>query len=151
MEKIHKYLLLVIIGTTCFTGLILFNFYVVPEWQSSLNQSSNDDDDDAYMGLDEPLTEVHNITLIVDFNGVKDKDTQTIEDFNLTNGETTAFHAVDKWFEVKHWEDKTFITHIDGVGEGWTYYVNEPPLPSKPAIEFYLDNGDTVYWIYVGS
>jgi len=148
VEKIHKYLLLVIIGTTCFTGLILFNFYIVPEWQTSLNQSSNDDDD-AYVGLDDPKTEVHNITVIVDFDGVK--PTEKIEDFNLTNGDTTAFHAVDKWFEVEHWEDKSFITYIEGVGEGWTYYVNEPPLPSIPAIEFNLDNGDTVYWIYVGS
>lgn len=148
MEKIHKYLLLVIIGTTCFTGLILFNFYVVPEWQSSLNQS-NDDSDDAYTGLDDPLTEVYNITLIVDFDGVK--PTKKVEDFNLTNGETTAFHAVDKWCDVQYWEGKTYITHIDGVGEGWTYYVNEPPLPMKPAIEFNLDNGDTVYWNYVGK
>ena len=149
MEKIHKYLLLVIIGTTCFTGLILFNFYVVPEWQSSINQSSNDDDDDAYMGLDDPLSGVHNITLIVDYDGELPKLTK--RDFNLTDGKTTAFDAVDKWCEVEHWEDKTYITYIDGVGVGWTYYVNEPPLPSKPAIEFNLDNGDTVYWIYVGS
>lgn len=148
MEKIHKYLLLIIIGTTCFTGLILFNFYIVPEWQSSLNESSNDDND-AYMGLDDPKTQVVNITLIVDFDGVK--PTKKVEDFNLTNGETTAFHAVDKWCDVEYWEDKTYITYIDGVGEGWTYYVNEPPLPSKPAIEFNLDNGDTVYWNYVGS
>lgn len=148
MEKIHKYLLLIIIGTTCFTGLILFNFYIVPEWQSSLNESSNDDND-AYMGLDDPKTQIVNITLIVDFDGVK--PTKKVEDFNLTNGETTAFHAVDKWCDVEYWEDKTYITYIDGVGEGWTYYVNEPPLPSKPAIEFNLDNGDTVYWNYVGS
>lgn len=148
MEKKQKYFLLVLIGATCFTGLILFNFYVVPEWQSSLYQSS-DDNDDAYTGLDDPLTEVHNITLIVDFDG--EKTTIKVEDFNLTNGETTAFHAVDKWCVVEYWEGKTYITYIDRVGEGWTYYVNEPPLPSKPAIEFYLDNGDTVYWIYVGS
>ncbi len=148
MEKIHKYLLLVIIGTTCFTGLILFNFYVVPEWQSSLNQSSNDDDD-AYMGLDDPLTKVHNITLIVNYDGELPKLTK--RDFNLTDGKTTAFDAVDKWCELIHNEDKTYVTRIDGIGEGWTYYVNEPPLPSKPAIEFYLDDGDTVYWIYVGS
>ena len=149
MEKIHKYLLLVIIGTTCFTGLILFNFYVVPEWQSSINQSSNDDDDDAYMGLDDPLSSVHNITLIVDYDGGLDKLTK--RDFNLTDGKTTAFDAVDKWCELIHNEDKTYVTHIDSVGEGWVYWVNEKPLSNKPAIEFYLDHEDTVYWEYVGT
>ena len=147
MEKTHKYLILVIIGTTCFTGLILFNYYIVPEWQASLNQSNNDDD--AYVGLDNPLQEVHNITLIVDYNG--ELETKKVKDFNLTSGKTTAFDAVDKWCDVEYWEGKKYITYIDGVGIGWTYYVNEPPLPNKPAIEFYLNNGDKVYWTYVGE
>ena len=42
-----------------------------------------------------------------------------------------------------------YVKSINGVGTGWTYTVNNDPLPNVPVDYFYLLDNDTVKWTHI--
>ena len=141
MKKNIKYLLIGIITISSFTALILFNFYIIPNFQSDLTQIHNDDRDKKL--------EVINITVSVDYSGIQEKE--IFQNINLTNFETTAFHALVNCCVIKYidfsWGLK--VEEINGVGGGWIYWINNDPLPNIPSNYFNLLDNDTVNWEFV--
>lgn len=144
MEKHKKFIIISIIGLSCFTSLIVFQLFFVESFESSINNNDGSESDS-------PKNSADNITLIVDFDG--EKENIIIEDFSLEDGKTTVFDAVNKWCDVDYEEYPNgdyYITHIDGVGEGWVYHHNDD-YPNDAVNRRNLDDGDTVEFTYVGT
>ncbi|MFX1259853.1 MAG: DUF4430 domain-containing protein [Promethearchaeota archaeon] len=161
MEKIIKFIFIAVIGSTCFITLLLYNFGLAPFIPSPYNgfdedggegeDNNNDDNTGDDYHENEPQEEVEDITLIVDYDG--EKEEKKVEDFSLDDGETTAFDAVNEWCDVEYEvysNDRYYITYIDGVGEGWVYYVNSD-FPDIPVNYYNLEDGDVVRFKYVGT
>ena len=122
MKKQIKFILIAIIGISCFTILILinFSFYKTPQTQ----------------------TTVENISLIVDYNNGTIKEHYN---FTLDERKTTAFDALDKWCDIEYQEYSLgiIVRVIDGVSGSWLYMVNNNhpevsaaiyPLPAEEHI-----------------
>lgn len=141
MKRKNKVISLGLLGITCFTSLFVFSIIFLPSLQASIN-SSNDDG----RTLQE---EVSNITIIIDYSGVKDNEIYW--NITLTNYNTTVYHAILKCSEVKvqDYGWAIYVKEINGIGTGWTYTVNEDPLPNVPVDYFYLMDNDTVKWTYI--
>lgn len=146
MKKTLKYILIASIGTFCFTALIVANFIIIPELAKSVGNDNEDNNGDS-----EKSKDVYNITLIVDFKG--QKENIKIEDFSLHDEETTAFDAVNKWCDVIYEiypSGDYYLTHINDVGEGWIYHVNDD-YPNCAVNRYNLKNEDVVEYTYVGT
>ena len=141
MNKKTKFITIGIIAIFSFTSLFIFSFIFFPSLQASIN-SSNDDG----RTLQE---EVSNITIIIDYSGVKDNEIYW--NITLNNYNTTVYHAILKCSEVKvqDYGWAIYVKEINGIGTGWTYTVNEDPLPNIPVDYFYLMDNDTVKWTHI--
>ena len=141
MKKNVKYLIIGIIAISSFTVLIVFNYYIIPNFQSNLSQIENNDRVKKF--------EVNNITVSVDYSGVKEKE--IFQNINLTNYETSAFHALANCCVIRYvdfsWGLK--VEEINGVGGGWIFWINNDPLPNIPSNFFNLLDNDTVNWKFV--
>jgi hypothetical protein len=146
MNKIHKFILIGIIGSSCFILLILYSyggFLSIPGISSTEDDASKDE------FVNDPQTFVENITLIVDYGG---GNIDKWEDFNLT-GDTTAFDALDKWCDVEY--DKygwgVYVQEINGVRNNypnfWFFGVNGKMAPVGSS-NYNLLDGDKVNWVY---
>ena len=127
MKKQIKFILIAIIGISCFTLLIFINvsLYKTPQTQ----------------------TTVEDISLIVDYNNGTIKEHYN---FTLDEGKTTAFDALDKWCDIEY-QDYSWgiiVRVIDGVSGSWLYMVNNNQ-PGVSAAIYPLTNGDVVKWIRV--
>ncbi|MBY8985838.1 MAG: hypothetical protein KGD65_12260, partial [Candidatus Lokiarchaeota archaeon] len=92
--------------------------------------------------------EVVNITISVDYSGIQENE--VFQNINLTNFETTAFHALVNCCVIRYvvsWGLK--VEEINGVGGGWIYWINDDPLPNIPSNLFNLLDNDTVNWEFV--
>ena len=127
MKKQIKFILIAIIGISCFTILILINI--------SLNKNP------------QTQTNVEDISLIVDYNN---GTIQEHYNFTLDEGKTTAFDALDKWCDVEYQEYSwgIIVRVIDGVSGSWIYMVNNDS-PGVGATIYPLNDGDLVKWIRV--
>lgn len=143
MKKNVKYLLIGIIAISSFTILIVFNFVILPNLQSNLNQTINNNREKKF--------EVRNISISIDYSG--NKENEFFQNLNLTNYETTAYHALLNCCEIKIKDHGwgIYVEEINGVGIGWIYWTNNDPPPMIPSNYFFLVDNDTVNWIYVGS
>ncbi len=141
MKRKNKVISLGLLGITCFTSLFVFSIIFLPSLQASIN-SSNDDG----RTLQE---EVSNITIIIDYSGVKDNEIYS--NITLTNYNTTVYDAILKCSEIKvqDYGWAIYVKEINGIGTGWTYTVNEDPLPNVPVDYFYLMDNDTVKWTHI--
>ncbi|HEC37225.1 hypothetical protein LCGC14_0639540 [marine sediment metagenome] len=141
MKKKIKYIVIGIITTLSFTVLILFNFYIFPDLQSDLNQININEREKKF--------EVTNISLFVDYSGVKEND--FFKDINLTSYETTAYHALanSTVIRVRNFNWGLLVEEINGVGVGWIYWINNDPPPNLPSNYFNLLDNDTVNWKFV--
>ena len=128
-RKFNKYILIAIIATASFTSFFVFT--------SSIEISE----------VNEPLREVQDIYLIVDYgNGT----IKTWENFELTNYNTTAFDALTKWCEIEYTDygDMGIIVEsVNDIGGNWRYSINDE-FPGVSAYKYNLQNGDTVKWIF---
>jgi hypothetical protein len=98
---------------------------------------------------------VENITLIVDYANLS--PIKIIENFNLTKGNTSVFHALMMWCEIEYIlypGGSVFIIAIDGIKNNvnlrnyyWFYYVNDN-YAQVGAAGYYLENGDIIKWNY---
>lgn len=127
IDKRLKLLIIVIVGITSFTLLIILNFNLYT------NPSTP------------PKESVSNINLFVDY---KNGTIKTRLNFTLDNRKTTAFDALDKWCDIKYvdfgWG--IFVDEIDGVNGNWIFMVNNnTPFVSAP--NYQLDDGDEVKWL----
>lgn len=136
-----KYILIGILGISSFTGLLLFNFIILPNFVSNVTQINNNR---------ELQFEVVNISVSIDYSGEMAND--IFQNLNLTNYKTTAYHALLNCcdIQIKNYPSGIFVKKINGVGEGWIYWINDDPLPNIPSNFLYLLDNDTVYWKYVG-
>lgn len=141
MKKTKKYILIGILGISSFTGLLLFNFIILPNLVSKGNQINYNR---------ELQFEVVNISLSIDYSGEMTND--LFQNINLTNYKTTAYHVLLNCCDIQIRNDPMgiYVKKINGVGEGWIYWINDDPLPNIPSNFFYLLDNDTVYWKYVG-
>jgi hypothetical protein len=136
-----KFLTIGIIGIICIASFLALSFVVFPGLQSSITQISGDER--------ERQPEVTNITVIVDYSGVKENEIYM--NLTLTNYSTTAYHAILMCCEIKvqDYSWAIYVEEINGVGTGWTYTVNDEPLPNIPVDYFYLLDNDTVKWTHI--
>ncbi len=149
MEKIAKYIIIAIIGTSFFSVLLLYNFGLVPGFeQSSLINSDNDESDGA-TGRSEALSEVHNITLTVEYVS---KPPKTWEKFSLSSHKTSVLDALEAKCQVvtKDYGYGKMVVGIDGVNGDWVYFVNGD-YAGIGAAAYYLEDGDEIYWEHINS
>ena len=141
MEKKIKYILLVFIGISCFSLLFLFNNILHQNPVFPINQNNGERDVKQQC--------VENITLIIDYSGVKTNE--KFENINLTNYETTAYHLLLNCCEIviTVYNLRVYIKEINGVGVGWIYTINNNVPPSMPSNYFNLLDNDTVEWTHV--
>ncbi|MFX1455820.1 MAG: hypothetical protein ACFFDB_10650 [Promethearchaeota archaeon] len=138
MRKNLKYLTIGIITISCFTGLILLNIFLFPSLQSNLNQITNDNREKQF--------EVTNISIFIDYSGAQEND--FYQYINLTNYQTTAFDAIVNCcvIKVRDFSWGLYVEEINGVGNGWIYWINDDPPPNIPSNYFYLYSNDTLNW-----
>ena len=127
LKKFNKYILIAVLAIASFTSFFVFT--------SSIEVGE----------VNEPLREVTDITLIVDYgNG-----TVIIwEPFDLTDYNTTAFDALSKWCEVEitdYGERGIIVESVNGLEKGWLYSVNDIS-PGVSANKYNLEDGDIVKW-----
>lgn len=141
MNKKIKFGIIGIIAVLSFSTLILFNFLILPNFQSTLSQNLNKDRVNKF--------EVKNISVFIDYAGPQEN--QFFQNLNLTNYETSAYHALLNCcnVKVKTYSSGYFVEEINGVGAGWIYWINDNPPPNIPSNYFYLMDNDTVNWKHV--
>jgi hypothetical protein len=97
--------------------------------------------------VNEPLRNVQEITLIVDYgNG----SIRTWEDFELSNYNTTAFDSLKEWCEVEYTDYGDMgilVESVDHVKGNWRFSINDE-FPGVSANKYNLKTGDLVKWIY---
>ncbi len=149
MEKIAKYILIAIIGSSCFTVLLLYNFGVVPGFDQNLFNNSDNGESDGATGRSEALSEVHNITLTVKYVS---EPTETWENFSLSSHKTSVLDALDAkcQVETKDYGNGKMVVGIDGVNGDWVYFVNGD-YAGIGAAAYYLEDGDEIYWEHINS
>jgi len=134
--KTLKYLFTGILGSLCFSSLILFNYWFTTGVTSTNKTKTK-------------LEIVEDITLIVDFG---DDIVKKWESFTLSGGKTTALDALDKYcdIEYKDYGWGIIVKKIDGVDGNWLYEINGEK-PGHGADRHYLRDSDTVKWIFTGK
>jgi hypothetical protein len=149
MDKKHiKYLVIAIIGLVSFGSLIYFNYVILPNLEPPKTEESENSLLVYFNGI--PRQEVSNITLFINYNGAKTNELH--QNINLTNGQTTVYHALISRciVDVRWYGTQIYINKINGIGEGWIYTVNG--FSPNTACNFYnLNNNDVITWKYVGS
>ncbi len=130
--KTLKYLFTGILGSLCFSSLIVFNYWL------TTGIASTDE-------TETPSEVVEHITLTVEF---ADDNIKRWEDFTLYGGKTTVLDALDKYCDIEYddygWG--VLVTEIDGIEGDWLYEVNGEK-PSHGADKHYLRDGDEIKWI----
>jgi hypothetical protein len=141
MEKRIKYIILAFIGITCFSLLFFLNSILLHNPQSPIFQN---EEDRAVR-----LQNVDNITLYIDYSGVKTND--RFDNISLTNYQTTIYHLLLNCCEVSTQDFGGFIyiNEINGVGPGWIYTINNGAPPTMPADYYNLLDNDVVRWKHV--
>lgn len=134
MKKKHKILFIGLIGISTFTGLIIFSLVFIPiSNQEGVNT-----------GRPNPLPEVNNITLIVEYVS---QPTDSWENLSLYDYNTSVLDALQEKCSVglSHTSLGALVISINGVGPDWVYYVNGQ-FAGVGAADYYLSNGDNVHW-----
>ncbi|MBY8990522.1 MAG: DUF4430 domain-containing protein [Candidatus Lokiarchaeota archaeon] len=128
-RKFNKYALIAILATASFASFFVFTTSI------------------EIADVNKPLREVHNLTLIVDYgNGT----VKTIENFELTDYNTTAFDALINGCQIEYkdyGEMGILVEEIDGVKGNWRYSVNSD-FPGVSSDKYNLKNGDIVKWVF---
>ncbi len=128
-KKFNKYILVAILAIASFTSFFVFTFSIeVGE-------------------VNEPLKEVQDITLIIDYgNGT----IETLENFELTDFNTTAFDALNKWCDIEftdYGDMGLIVESINNIKGNWLYSVNDES-PGVSAQKYNLKNGDIIKWTF---
>ena len=140
MEKRIKYIFLVLIGISCFSLLFIFNTIQLQNPEPPINQDNGERDVKQYS--------VDNITLIIDYSGVKTNE--KFENVSLTNYQTTAYHVLLNCSEItiENYGLRIYVKEINSV-TNWIYTINNGVPPSMPCNYFNLLDNDTVKWTHV--
>ena len=140
MEKRIKYIFLVLIGISCFSLLFIFNTIQLQNPEPPINQDNGERDVKQYS--------VDNITLIIDYSGVKTNE--KFENVSLTNYQTTAYHVLLNCCEItiENYGLRIYVKEINSV-TNWIYTINNGVPPSMPCNYFNLLDNDTVKWTHV--
>ncbi|NVM36295.1 MAG: DUF4430 domain-containing protein [Candidatus Lokiarchaeota archaeon] len=129
LKKFNKYILIVILATASFASFFVFT--------SSIEVGE----------VNEPVREIQDITLIVDYgNGT----VKTWENIELSDYNTTAFDTLIKWCETEitdYGDMGIIVESVDGIEGNWRYSINDE-FPGVSANKYNLKNGDIVKWIF---
>ena len=141
MKKRNKYILLALLGISCFSLLFVFNSILRHNPQSPFIQNEGERAVRQYS--------VDNITLFIDYSGVKTNE--KFENVSLTNNQTTVYHLLLNCCEItiKNYGVYIYVDGINGVGTGWIYTVNDGVPPMVPVNYYNLLDNDSVTWKYV--
>jgi hypothetical protein len=134
MRKKYKILLIGIISISSFAGLIIFSLEFLP----ISNQEGKN------TGRTNRLSEVHNITLIVEYIT---QPTDSWDNFSLYDYNTSVLDALEEKCSVglSIFSSGPLVISINGVGPDWVYYVNGQ-FAGVGAADYYLSNGDNIHW-----
>lgn len=136
----------IIAGVTI--GIVINNLNTDPENPDCRVGYSWDNDPNR---LNFPETRT-NLTLIVNYkNGTIDE----FKEIDLNNHYTTVFDLVNTCCDIEYniycWAVPTiFITHINAIGVGWIYKVNDYMTPAGCNTVSPVDDS-IIYWEFVGS
>ena len=141
MEKRNKYILLALVGISCFSLLFFFNSILLHNPQSPIIPNEGEREVKQYS--------VDNITLIIDYSGVKTNE--KFENVSLTNYQTTVYHLLLNCCEItiQKYGVYIYVDGINGVGTGWIYTVNDGVHPMLPVNYYNLLYNDIVKWKYI--
>jgi hypothetical protein len=128
-KKFNKFILIAVLASASFASFFVFTFGIeVGE-------------------VNEPLRNVQEITLIVDYgNGT----IRTWENFELSDYNTTAFDALKRWCIVEYTDYGDMgilVESIDYIRGNWRITVNDV-FSGVSANKYNLKNGDVVKWIF---
>jgi len=141
MEKWNKFIVLSIIGVSCFSLLFFFNSTLFNNPQSPFVQTEGERAVKQYS--------VDNITLFIDYSGVKTNE--KFENISLTDYQTTVYHLLLNCCDVniQNFGGYIYVNGINGVGPGWIYTINDGAPPNMPADYYNLLSNDTIKWKHV--
>ncbi|MFX1378107.1 MAG: DUF4430 domain-containing protein [Promethearchaeota archaeon] len=128
-KKFNKFALIAILAGASFTSLLVFTFSI------------------EIGEINDPLRNVQDISLIVDYgNGT----IRTWENFELSNYNTTAFDALQRWCNIEYTDYGdmgVLVESVDNIVGNWRYSINAK-FPGVSANKYNLQNQDIVKWIY---
>ncbi|NHJ22306.1 MAG: DUF4430 domain-containing protein [Candidatus Lokiarchaeota archaeon] len=141
MNRKKKYILLGVIGVSCFSLLLIVNSILLQDLIPPFIQNDGDRATKQFS--------VENITLFIDYSGVKTNE--EFENINLTNYQTTVYDLLLNCCEIsiQVFGGYIYVNGINGVGTGWIYTVNDGAPPNMPSDYFNLLNNDVVKWKHV--
>ncbi|MHA2288273.1 MAG: hypothetical protein ACXABG_05760 [Promethearchaeota archaeon] len=141
MDKTKKYILLGIVGVSCFSLLLYVNSTLFQGPNSPFIPSEGDRAVKQYS--------VENITLFIDYSG--EQTNELYENISLTNFQTTVYHLLLNCCEVsvQNYGGYIYVNEINGVGTGWIYTINNDAPPGIPSDYYNLLDNDTVRWTHV--
>jgi len=141
MQKTKKYILLLVIGISCFSLLFFIYSTLSNNPQAPIIQNEGERSVKQHS--------VDNITLFIDYSGVKTNE--IFENISLTDYKTTVYDLLLNCCEVSilNYGGYIYVNGINSVGTGWIYTVNNEPLPNIPADYYNLLDNDTVKWTHV--
>lgn len=141
MDKTKKYIIICIVGISCFSLLIYVNSTLFNDQNSPFIPKEGD--------RAEKQSSVENITLFIDYSGVKTNE--LFENVSLANFQTTVYHLLLNCCDVsiQQYGGFIYVNGINGVGTGWIYTVNNGAPPSIPSDYYNLLDNDTVKWKHV--
>ena len=134
MKKNYKLLSMAAIAICSFTGLIIFSVFLLPLFnQNAINT-----------GRSNPLYEVHNITLTVEYVS---QESENWENYSLFGYNTAVLDALEEKcvVELSFFSNGALVLSINGVTGDWVYYVNGL-FAGVGAADYYLNHGDNIHW-----
>ena len=149
MLKTHKYIIIAVLGIICISGLLFYNYGLIPE--VDVKKSSSNDDNEEF---ENPENAGDGIVLIVNYNNGSRK---YVENITVTSENNTVFDVLKAFCDVDYTEyhsGSVFIDAIDGIENKdpnwWQYWVNDEYAPVG-ASDYHLDDKDKVKWVYGNS
>lgn len=134
MKKKFKIILVAIIAVSSFTGLVIFSLFFLPFFNPG----------DNVTGRSNPLSEVHNITLIVEY---VNQPIDSWENISLFGYQTSVLDALEEKCDVQlsFFSNGALVVGINGVTGDWVYYVNGL-FAGVGAADYNLNHGDNIHW-----
>jgi hypothetical protein len=137
IRKNVKIIFITVIGVSCFTALIIFSLFFLP-----LIIPEN-----VIRGRNTPLSEVHNITLKVEY---VTQPTEIWDNISLYGYNTAVLDALEEKCDVELsiFGTGKLVIGINDVRGDWVYYVNGL-FAGVGAADYYLNDSDSIHWKHV--
>mgnify|MGYP006281791073 CR=1 FL=1 len=142
MKKRTKHIIIFIVGSLLFIGLILYNLNIL-----QINEQKEGDSDQ----IEDNEESLSGIILKVDYNNGSKK---IIDDIQVISENDTVFDILLAFCNVQYTEypnGEVFINGIDGLQNKdpnyWRYWINQD-YAQVGAASYHVEEGDEIEWIY---